>query len=85
MKKMGTISLLLIGVVFLLLTIGSNAVAHDNTVIIPLSGALGDAEASDVVSGKTFSSKSAGKGVTGTLELPPTAQTYNNTNNMTLT
>ncbi len=83
MKKVSTVSLLLIGVVFLLLSIGSNAVAHERTVIIPLSGAVGDAEASDVVSGKTFSSKAAGKGVTGTLEQHPMGQSYSNSIGMT--
>ncbi len=37
MTKMSKISLLLTGVVFLLLTIGSAAVAHDKVVVVPLN------------------------------------------------
>jgi formylglycine-generating enzyme required for sulfatase activity len=45
-------------------------------VVVPLGGTVGNATAADVVKGRTFSSKTAGKGVTGTLDLPPTMQTY---------
>ncbi len=44
------------------------ASAHEKVVVVPIGGAVGDAKATDVVKGKTFSSKE-GKGLTGTLEL----------------
>ncbi|MHB8788975.1 MAG: FISUMP domain-containing protein [Desulfobulbaceae bacterium] len=47
----------------------SVAEAQNKVVVIPMGGAVGDAVPSDVMEGKTFSSK-AGKGLTGTLELP---------------
>jgi uncharacterized protein (TIGR02145 family) len=47
----------------------SIAEAQNKVVVIPMGGAVGDAVPSDVLWGKTFSSK-AGKGLTGTLELP---------------
>lgn len=47
-----------------------HAEAQSKVVVVPLGGAIGNAVPSDVVKGKTFSSK-AGKGLTGTLELPP--------------
>lgn len=50
--------------------------AADKVVIVPMSGAVGDATAADVVKGKTFSSKAAGKGVVGTLEPHPMSQTF---------
>lgn len=46
----------------------SLAEAQNKVVVVPLGGAVGDAVPSDVVKGKTFSSKT-GKGVIGTLEL----------------
>jgi len=46
----------------------SPAVAQNKVVVVPLGGAVGDALPSDVVKGKTFSSK-AGKGLAGTLDL----------------
>jgi hypothetical protein len=46
----------------------SLAEAQNKVVVIPMGGAVGDAVPSDVVMGKTFSSK-AGKGLTGTLDL----------------
>ena len=60
----------------------SLAAAQNKVVVVPLGGAVGDAVPSDVVKGKTFSSK-AGKGLTGTLELPPGAQTFTNIIGMT--
>jgi formylglycine-generating enzyme required for sulfatase activity len=63
--------------------LNSPASAHEKVVVVPLSGTVGDALTSDVLKGKTFSSKAAGKGVKGTLELSPTAQSYTNANNMT--
>ncbi len=56
----------------------STAVAADKVVVVPLGGTVGDATAADVVKGKTFSSQVTGKGVTGTLELPPIAQSHTN-------
>lgn len=44
--------------------------ANDKVVVIPMESAVGNAVPGDVVKGKTFSSE-AGKGLTGTLELPP--------------
>lgn len=45
------------------------AVAANKVVVVPLGGAIGNATSADVVKGKTFSSRVAGKGVKGTLEL----------------
>ena len=55
----------------------SLATAAERVVVIPLGGggATGNATAADVVKGKTFSS-TAGKGLTGTLEQHPMAQTF---------
>ena len=51
--------------------------AQNKVVVIPLGGsAVGNATTADVVKGKTFSSKAAGKGVTGTLERHPMAQVF---------
>jgi len=47
----------------------SVAEAQNKVVVVPMGGATGDAVPGDVLWGKTFSSK-AGKGLTGTLELP---------------
>lgn len=47
----------------------SLAVAADTVVVIPMGGTEGNATVSDVVKGKTFSSKAAGKGVAGSLEI----------------
>jgi formylglycine-generating enzyme required for sulfatase activity len=65
-----------------LVLFGGAVSAADKVVVVPLGGAVGNAVAEDVVAGKTFSSKAAGKGATGTLELPPTAQSYTNILNM---
>ena len=65
----------------LLLTV--SALAADKVVVVPLGGTVGNAVASDVVKGKTFSSLAAGKGVTGTLEQHPMGQTYTNAYGMT--
>ncbi len=55
----------------------SLATAAERVVVIPLGGggATGNATSADVVKGKTFSS-TAGKGLTGTLEQHPMAQTF---------
>ncbi len=66
-----------------LLLFSGYALAADRVVVIPLGGTVGNATAADVVKGKTFSSKAAGKGATGTLVLSPTAQTYTNSIGMT--
>ena len=61
----------------------SSVFAADKVVVIPLfDSCSGNAILSDVVAGKTFSS-SAGKGLTGTLELPPCARGYTNSIGMT--
>ncbi len=49
--------------------LAGTATAADRVVVIPLGGTVGNATAADVIKGKTFSSKAAGKGVTGTLDL----------------
>ena len=53
----------------------SLAEAQNKVVVIPMAGAVGDAVPGNVVKGKTFSSF-AGKGLTGTLVLPPGTQTF---------
>jgi formylglycine-generating enzyme required for sulfatase activity len=60
----------------------SLAIAADKVVVISLGGAVGDATVADVVKGKTFSSK-MGKGLTGTMEQHPMAQSYTNSIGMT--
>ncbi len=71
-----------IGLIVWILVVSTIAIAADRVVIVPLGGLKGNAEASDVIHGITFSSKS-GKGITGTLVLPPTMQTFTNTVGMT--
>jgi formylglycine-generating enzyme required for sulfatase activity len=56
-------------------TLSSVAFAVTRVAVIPIGGAVGNATVSDVVKGKTFSTRT-GKGLTGTLELLPTMQTY---------
>jgi membrane-bound ClpP family serine protease len=73
MKKGRTVHLFLLSCVIMLLMYGT-ASAADKVVVIPLGGTVGNATAADVVKGKTFSSKTAGKGASGTLDLPPTMQ-----------
>ena len=49
----------------------SHAVAADRVVVVPFpGGAVGNARAADVLKDKIFSSRAAGRGVSGTLELP---------------
>ncbi len=57
--------------------------AADRVVVIALGGTMGNATAADVVKGKTFSSKTAGKGVVGTLGRHPMGQSYTNSIGMT--
>ncbi len=64
-------------ILFTILLFTVFAIASDKVVVVPLGGeAVGDATAADVVKGKIFSSKAAGKGVTGILEHYPIDQTY---------
>ncbi len=51
-----------------LFTMTTMASAADRVVVVPLGGTVGNAVASDVIKGKIFSSKAAGKGVSGTLD-----------------
>ncbi len=48
--------------------------AHDKVVVIPLMGSTGDAQAGDVLRGKTFSNADR-KGITGTRPQVPVAKT----------
>jgi formylglycine-generating enzyme required for sulfatase activity len=77
MKKKHVFCWLIAGGAITLLMSCSFAVAADRVVVVPLGGAVGDATVSDVVKGKTFSSKK-GKGLTGTLD-PIAASTGNAT------
>ena len=54
------------------------ATAADRVVVVPLGGTVGNATVADVVKGKTFSSKAAGKGATGTLESRDGSTIYTN-------
>lgn len=62
----------------MVLLVSGSAIAADKVVVIPMGGTVGNATAGDVVKGKTFSSQSAGKGATGTLEQHPMGQWYTN-------
>jgi len=73
MKHHSYIFPVIVGAVFLLCATAS---AADTVVVVPLGGAVGNATAADVVKGKTFSSRAAGKGVSGTLVRHPMAQTF---------
>ena len=64
--------------IFFCFLLPSAAPAADKVVVIPLGGAPGNAVAADVVKGKTFSSRAAGKGVTGTLEIRDGSTIYTN-------
>lgn len=68
--------LLLAGLVYFCLSPGAQAA--DRVVVVPLGGTEGNAAASDVVKGKTFSSKAAGKGVNGSLEIRAGGTLYTN-------
>ncbi len=61
-----------------LLLFSGYALAADRVVVIPLGGTVGNATAADVVQGKTFSSKAAGKGAAGTLEIRDGSTIYTN-------
>ncbi len=70
-----SVLLMCIGVFFL---VTENVSAADKVVVIPLGGTVGNATAADVIQGKTFSSRAAGKGTTGTLKLRAGATIYTN-------
>ncbi len=59
-----------------------NTSAADRVVVVPLGGTVGNATAADVLKGKTFSSKSAGNGVTGTLTIRDSGIIYTNSIDM---
>ena len=61
-----------------LLLFSGYATAADRVVVIPLDGTVGNATAADVVKGKTFSSRTAGKGAIGTLEIRDGSTIYTN-------
>lgn len=82
MKRIHTFTLLLSVLASTYLMLSSSTGAADRIAVIPIGGAVGNATSSDVVKGKTFSSKS-GKGLTGTLERHPMGQTYTNSIGMT--
>jgi formylglycine-generating enzyme required for sulfatase activity len=82
METKAEICKLLAGAVTLLLMTDSFAAAETQVVVLPIGGTVGNATAADVVKGKTFSSRKAGRGVKGTLELPHNAQTFTNSNGM---
>lgn len=60
----------LVKLMLLLCFFFADAKAHDNVVVIPLSGATGDAQRSDVLTGKTFSN-AVSKGLTGNRPASP--------------
>jgi formylglycine-generating enzyme required for sulfatase activity len=62
----------------IMLLMCSAAPAADKVVVVPLGGTVGNATAADVINGKTFSSKAAGKGVSGTLKIRDGATIYTN-------
>jgi formylglycine-generating enzyme required for sulfatase activity len=82
MNKKHTTCRLLAGAATLLLMGDAFAAEEVNVVVLPIGGAVGNATAADVAKDKTFSSRKAGRGVKGTLELPPNAQTFTNSNGM---
>jgi formylglycine-generating enzyme required for sulfatase activity len=55
-----------------------SASANEKVVVVPLGGTVGNATVADVVQGKTFSSKDAGKGATGTLKVREGGTIYTN-------
>ncbi|CAK8711259.1 Formylglycine-generating enzyme family protein [Candidatus Electrothrix laxa] len=74
--KMNSICIyLLVIIIVSFLKLSTSAHAMIFPIVV---GAKGDALTSDVVKGKTFSSQPSGREATGTLELPPNAQSYTN-------
>lgn len=71
---------IIVGATFLFVTTATSA---NKVVVVPLGGTVGNAMPADVIKGKTFSSKAAGKGATGTLEQHPMVQSYTNSIGMT--
>ncbi len=61
-----------------LLIFSGNLAAADKVVVIPLGGTVGNAVSSDVIKGKTFSSKAAGKRAIGSLEIRDGSTFYTN-------
>lgn len=66
------------GMVAYLVMTGSMMANAEKVVVLPLGGGDGDATPGDVKKGRTFSSKAAGKGVSGALEIREGATLYNN-------
>ncbi len=52
--------------------------AANKVVVVPLGGFSGDATSADVIHGRTFSSKAAGKGAVGSLKIRDGAVLYTN-------
>jgi formylglycine-generating enzyme required for sulfatase activity len=77
MEQPGKIKLFSIACIMTLLFYNS-ASGADKVVVVPLGGTVGNAVVSDVLKGKTFSSKTAGKGKTGTLEIRAGSTIYTN-------
>ncbi len=67
-----------VGLAATICMLNSSALAHEKVVVVPLGGTVGDAVASDVVKGKTFSSKAMGKGATGSLKIREGSTIYTN-------
>ncbi len=77
MKKRDSLFCLLAGVASGFIFTCSSVSAADKVVVIPLGSAVGNAVTSDVVKGKTFSSRS-GKGLTGSLKIREGSTIYTN-------
>ncbi len=65
-KNYRTFSLLAISALIMMCSLAS---AADKVVVLPIGGSVGNATTADVLKDKTFSSRTAGRGATGTLEL----------------
>lgn len=78
MKKLGFASIQIAGVLIVVFSMYTVAVAHESVVVVPLGGAVGNATTGDVVKGKTFTSKAAGKGATGSLKVREGGTIYTN-------
>lgn len=66
-----------------LLTPSNSVIARNAVAVIPIGGAIGNAISADVVAGKTFSSKIAGKGIVGTFTPHPMGKSFTNSVGMT--
>lgn len=78
MEKRAFLFVYAVGIIGLFFFQDTLVLAHDNVVIVPLGGTVGDATTSDVVKGKTFSSGEAGKGAVGTLKIRDGSTIYTN-------